>query len=81
MLPNSDLHVGDFWGLLKAKVSQDGWEADLEQQLKNRSKKMIMGAELGGHTRHHGDDQDESAKSSWSPQSFCGPESPCIVTG
>ena len=37
----------DFWGWLKGKVSQDGWEADSEHQLKNRIKKMIMGAELG----------------------------------
>ena len=28
-----------FWGLLKGKVSQDDWEADSEQQLKNRIKK------------------------------------------
>ena len=33
----------DFWGWLKGKVSQDGWEADSEQQLKNRIKNWLWG--------------------------------------
>ena len=33
--------VEDFGSLLKGKVSQDGWEADSEQQLKNRIKKRL----------------------------------------
>ena len=33
--------VEDFWGLLKGKVYQGGWEADSEQQLKKRIKKCL----------------------------------------
>ena len=67
----------DLWGLLKGKVSQDGWESDLEQQcgLKNTGgQKMILGADLGGRTRHP---MMEIVKTNLrkaaghSPQSFC----------
>ena len=42
----------------------------------------MMGAELGGRTKHHGDVQDESAESSWSVTSIIlgfGPEPPCTL--
>ena len=38
--------------------------------MEEQDKKMIMGAELGGRTRHHGDGQGKSAESCWSVTSI-----------
>lgn len=38
--------IEDFWGILKAKVYKDGWEAETELQLKRRIREKIKSTDI-----------------------------------